>query len=82
MSDTAPSPASKDATEEARKEAARLMGSVSSDAKRAAAARNARGESTSGKRAGRKPGSGQTPETRAKIAESMRAKAAERKAAE
>ena len=75
------SPASKGATDEQRRDAARLMGSVSSERKAAAARANANGESASGKKAGRRPGTPQTPETRAKIAESVRARAAERKQA-
>ena len=70
--EVAPSPAAKDSTVKARAEAARLMGSVKSETKAAKAREN-------GKLGGRKPGTPQTPETRAKIAAAVRAKAAERK---
>lgn len=65
--------AAKDASGDARSEAARLMGSVSTEAKAEAARAN-------GRKGGRPAGTGQSPETRAKIAAAIRARAAEKKA--
>ena len=70
----AASPAVKDASEEARREAARLMGLAKSEEKAAAAREN-------GKLGGRKVGTPQSEETKAKISAAALARAAERKAA-
>ena len=67
------SPASKNAGADARAEAARLMGSVKSEAKAEKAREN-------GKLGGRPKGTAQSPETRARIAEGVRSRAAERRA--
>ena len=69
---TAPALHSSDA--EARKEAARLMGAARTPAKIAASREN-------GKNGGRKPGTPQSAETRAKISEKMKAARARQKAA-
>lgn len=65
--DAVASPALQGAADEARREAARLMGMARSAAKAAAAREN-------GKAGGRKKGTPQSPETRAKIAAAMKAR--------